>query len=149
MDLHRTTNQRRSAHIENAKISTTIPYHTNIYFFFLLPFFVSAPEVPVDRTQVIGWEDLFLQHRDQAVHMGETRGSQISCRGTNAFMTCRKYSSDSYLLPTDVVELCLPERRMMSYSLRVAAIRASLCSVCIVSHSMCAHMLGTSDPRRC
>lgn len=35
--------------------------------------FVSASEVCLDRTQISGWKDLLLQHRDQAVHMGETR----------------------------------------------------------------------------
>lgn len=42
--------------------------------------FFSSLEIPVDRTQITGWKDLLLQYRDQAVHMGETWRTQISCR---------------------------------------------------------------------
>lgn len=65
--------------------------------------FLSYSEVPVDRAQITGWEDLLLQYRDQAVHMGETRWTQISCRGTNFYHLHNKCCQVTIYLLTYII----------------------------------------------
>lgn len=47
-------------------------------------FIMSPAEVSMDRAQITGWKNILLQHRDQTIHMGETRWTQITCRGKNS-----------------------------------------------------------------